>query len=147
MTTSPLPSPQPIQGATEPPTPFGGSPGLDPTGSWFCTGQPGLWRYSWWPSGQALPSASQLLHARRHNPACHGWLMDASDPGGCIERQQDVWAGGPPDSAKMEAKGKPLKPGLREKPSQSVNGPQLVGGCTPHPLPTPETMRTRICFV
>lgn len=44
--------------------------------------------------------------------------MDVSDPGGRIERQQDVWAGGPPDSAKMEAKGKPLTPGLREKPSQ-----------------------------
>ncbi|KAF5928226.1 hypothetical protein HPG69_016599 [Diceros bicornis minor] len=36
--------------------------------------------------------------------------MDVSDPGGSIERPQDVWAGGPPDSGKMEAKGKPLKP-------------------------------------
>lgn len=44
--------------------------------------------------------------------------MDVSNPGGRIERPQDVWAGGPPDSAKMEAEGEPLKPGLGREPSQ-----------------------------
>lgn len=118
MTTSPLPHQPAYPGWSRSPSPIGGNPGRYPTGSWFCTSQPGLRRCSWWPSGQALPIASQLLHAHRHSPACQGRLMDVSDPGGCIERQQDVWAGGPPGSAKMEAKGKPLKPGLREKPSQ-----------------------------
>lgn len=33
------------------------------------------------------------------------WLMDVSDFNSSIEQPQDVWAGGPPDSAKMEAKG------------------------------------------
>lgn len=83
--------------------------------------------------GQALPSASQLLHTHRHNPACHGWLMDVSDRSGCIERPQDIWAGGPPDSAKMEAKGEPLKPGLREEPSQKSK--RTAASWRQHPSP------------
>lgn len=54
-----------------------------------------------------LVSAQSLhcLHTNRHISACQSWLMDVSDPSSSIERPQDVWAGGPPDSAKMEAKG------------------------------------------
>lgn len=76
--------------------------------------------------------------------------MDVSDPGASIERLQDVWAGGPPDSAKMEAKGKALKPRPRRNPARRLNGLQLPspnGGNTPHALPAPGTPSTPICFV
>lgn len=74
--------------------------------------------------------------------------MDVSDPSGSIERPQDVWAGGTPDSAKMEAKGKPLRRRPRGgNPTRSPHGLQLVGGNTPYPLPTPGTVRIPICFV
>lgn len=62
--------------------------------------------------------------------------MDVSDPGGSIERPQDVCAGGPPFSAKMEAKGKPLKARPQGRnPARRLNGPQLVGGNAPHLRP------------
>lgn len=63
--------------------------------------------------------------------------MDVSGPSGSIERPQDVWAGGPPDSAKMEAKGKPLKGRPQGRnPARSRNGLWLGEGNTPHHLPT-----------
>lgn len=85
-------------------------------------------------AGQALPRPSRRLHTHRHTPARQGWLMDVSDPGGSIERPQDVWVGGPPDSAKMEAKGIQSQRETSEIPisgrnlARSPSGLQLVGG-------------------
>lgn len=96
------------------------------------------------------PGTAQSLSVPLHTqaePCRQGWLMDVSDSGGSIERPQDVWAGGPPDSAKMEAKGKPLKLGPQGSTARRPNGLQLIGGNAPRPLPTPGTMRTPICFV
>lgn len=74
--------------------------------------------------------------------------MDVSDPNDCIERPQDIWAGGPPDRAKMEAEGEPREPGRGGvSPAGSPNGLQLVGGYTPHPLPAPGTVQMPVCFV
>lgn len=73
--------------------------------------------------------------------------MDVSDPGGSIERPQDVCAGGPPFSAKMEAKGKPESQASGEEPSQEAKWTAASWRQRSPPPAPPGTMSTLICFV
>lgn len=102
MTTSPPPPPS-LSRVEQKPPPLGGS--LGPCPDWV----PVLYRPTGTVEVQPVdlgPGTAQCLSAPPHTqaqPRLPRWLMDVSDPSGCIERPQDVWAGGPPDRAKMEA--------------------------------------------